>query len=70
VSIRGGFSEVDFPDKPFWWPEADQAFIEALQENLRPDIPVEISEKDVNDPGFSRRVAEKLLEFLGDPSSS
>jgi uncharacterized protein (UPF0261 family) len=61
---RGGFSEVDFPEKPFWWPEADQAFFEALQENLRPDIPIEISDKDVNDPSFSRRVAEKLLEFL------
>ncbi|HLE13123.1 MAG TPA: Tm-1-like ATP-binding domain-containing protein [Anaerolineales bacterium] len=60
----GGFSEVDYPEKPFWWPEANQAFVEALQENLRPDIPVEISEKDVNDAGFSRRVAEKLLEFL------
>jgi uncharacterized protein (UPF0261 family) len=60
----GGFSEVDYPEKPFWWPEANQAFVEALQQNLRLDIPVEISDKDVNDAGFSRRVAEKLLEFL------
>jgi uncharacterized protein (UPF0261 family) len=60
----GGFSEVDFPEKPFWWPEANQAFVDALKKNLRKDIPVEISDKDVNDPEFSGRVAEKLLEFM------
>jgi len=60
----GGFSEVDFPGKPFWWPEANQAFVDALKKRLRPDIPVEISDKDVNHLEFSRRVAEKLLEFL------
>ena len=60
----GGFSEVDAPDKPFWWPEADQAFVDSLKEHLRPDIPLEISDKDVNHPEFSGRVAEKLLEFL------
>lgn len=60
----GGFSEVDFPEKPFWWPEANQAFVEALKNNLRSDIPLEISDKDVNDPEFSGRVAHKLLELL------
>lgn len=60
----GGFSEVDFPGKPFWWPEANQAFVDALKKHLRSDIPLEISDKDVNDPEFSGRVAEKLLEFL------
>jgi len=60
----GGFSEVDFPGKPFWWPEANQAFVDELRQHLRPDIPVEISDKDVNHPEFSSRVAEKLLEFL------
>lgn len=60
----GGFSEIDFPDKPFWWPEADQAFVDALKKHLRPDIPIEISDKDVNHPEFSSHVAEKLLKFL------
>ena len=27
----GGFSELDFPEKPFWWPEANQAFVDALK---------------------------------------
>ncbi|MHC1783705.1 MAG: Tm-1-like ATP-binding domain-containing protein [Anaerolineaceae bacterium] len=60
----GGFSEVDFPEKPFWWPEANQAFVDALNENIRSDIPVVISDKDVNDPEFSAMVANKLSEFL------
>jgi uncharacterized protein (UPF0261 family) len=60
----GGFSEVDYPGQPFWCPEADQAFVDALKKRLRPDIPVEISDKDVNDLEFSCQVAEKLLEFL------
>ncbi|MBA4419555.1 MAG: hypothetical protein C0391_00195 [Anaerolinea sp.] len=60
----GGFSEVDFPEKPFWWPEANQAFVDALKKNLRPDIQVVMSDKDVNDPEFSGMVADKLIEFL------
>jgi uncharacterized protein (UPF0261 family) len=60
----GGFSEVDFPDKPFWWPEANQAFLDALKKKLRSDIPVVVSDKDVNHPEFSGMVASKLIEFL------
>lgn len=60
----GGFSEIDFPDKSFWWPEADQAFVDALKKDLRSDIPVVISDKDVNNPEFSEMVVEKLIEFL------
>jgi uncharacterized protein (UPF0261 family) len=60
----GGFSEIDFPDKPFWWPEAVQAFVEGLKSKLKPGIPVTISEKDVNDPDFSGLVAETLLDML------
>jgi uncharacterized protein (UPF0261 family) len=60
----GGFSEMDYPGQPFWWPEADQAFVDALKKHLRPDIPVEISDKDVNHPEFAGRTAYKLLEFL------
>jgi len=66
----GGFSEVDFPGQPFWWPEANQAFVDSLKKHLRADIPVEISELDVNHPDFSGRVAAKLLEFLKEPQRS
>jgi uncharacterized protein (UPF0261 family) len=60
----GGFSEVDYPGQPFWCPEADQAFVDALRKYLRPDIPIEVSEKAVNDSEFSSRAAERLLELI------
>ena len=60
----GGFSEIDFPGKPFWWPEADQAFVKGLRSNLNADIPVTIMDEDVNDPEFSGRVARTLLDML------
>jgi uncharacterized protein (UPF0261 family) len=60
----GGFSEVDIPGGPFWLPEADQAFVDALRRNLRPEIPVEIMDVDVNNPAFSTRAVEALLALL------
>jgi uncharacterized protein (UPF0261 family) len=59
-----GFSEVDAPGQPFWWPEADQAFLESLQKNLRKDIEVHVLDMNVNDPEFSGAVANRLLEML------
>lgn len=60
----GGFSEIDAPEKPFWWPEADQAFVNGLKSILRADIPVVVMDKNVNDPEFSGKVAETLLVML------
>lgn len=59
-----GWSELDAPDKPFWWPEADQAFIDSLKRHLRADIPVILIDHNINDPEFSGKVAETLLELL------
>lgn len=59
-----GFSEVDAPGKPFWWPEADIAFVNALKSKLRTDIPLIMMDNNVNDPEFSGRLAESLLEML------
>ncbi|MDR3497096.1 MAG: Tm-1-like ATP-binding domain-containing protein [Ancalomicrobiaceae bacterium] len=59
-----GFSEVDAPGKPFWWPEADQAFVDALRAELRPDIPVTLVDHNVNDPEFSELAANTLLQML------
>jgi uncharacterized protein (UPF0261 family) len=60
----GGFSEVDLPGKAFWWPEADQAFVQALKSKLRTGIPVVEMQTDVNDPTFSGKVAQTLLDML------
>ncbi len=58
------FSELDYPGQPFWCPEADHAFLEALRKFLCPDIPLEVSEKAMNDSEFSSRVAERLLGLI------
>ncbi len=59
-----GWSVIDAPDGPFWWPEADQALHKALKENLRSDIPVLEIDANVNDPEFSSRAAGTLLDLI------
>ena len=59
-----GFSQIDLKGEIFYWPEANQAFISALKNNLRSDIPVTEMDFDINAPEFSGKVAETLLEML------
>ncbi len=65
IPLRG-WSMIDSPAGPFWWPEADQAFVEALKAKLRPDIPVFEIDANVNDLEFARRCALALLEGMKD----
>lgn len=59
-----GFSQIDIEGGPFYWPEANQAFITALKHDLREDIPVIEVDYDINAPEFSALVAETLLNML------
>jgi uncharacterized protein (UPF0261 family) len=59
-----GVSELDVEGKPFYQPEALQAFIDALKAKLRPDIPVIERQVDINDPQFSGAAADALLGML------
>jgi uncharacterized protein (UPF0261 family) len=59
-----GWSVIDAPGGPFWWPEADAALHSTLKESLRPDIPVVELDANVNDAEFSRCAAETLLACL------
>lgn len=61
-----GFSQIDLKGEIFYWPEANQAFITALKNNLRSDIPVTEMDFDINAPEFSGKVAETLLEMLAE----
>jgi uncharacterized protein (UPF0261 family) len=63
IPLRG-FSAMDSPGQPFYFPEANRAFIEALKTNLPPGIPVIEKDLHINDPSFARAVAQALLEFL------
>ncbi len=59
-----GFSMLDAPGKEFWWPEANQAFFDAIKKYLKPDIPVYEMDCNINDDEFADAVANKMLEFL------
>ncbi len=63
IPLRG-WSMIDAPGGPFWWPEADEAFVAALKGNLRPEIPVVEMDANVNDPAFARCCAETLLKSM------
>jgi uncharacterized protein (UPF0261 family) len=59
-----GVSQLDSPGGAFWDPEADQACYDAIKRNLKPGIPVIEVDANINDPEFSGKVAETLLEML------
>ena len=60
-----GVSMLDSPGGDFWDPAADQACYEAIKKNLKPGIPVIEMDSNINDPEFSDKAAELLLEMLG-----
>jgi len=59
-----GVSMLDSEGERFWDPEADQACFDAIKKNLKPGIPVVEMDNNINDPAFSTKVAETLLEML------
>ncbi|MGB9698234.1 MAG: Tm-1-like ATP-binding domain-containing protein [Thermodesulfobacteriota bacterium] len=60
----GGFSAIDAPGQPFYFPQANRAFIETLKMNLPPHITVVETEWHINDPAFAREIAQVLLRFI------
>jgi Uncharacterized conserved protein len=59
-----GFSQLDSPGNPFWWPEADQAMVRSLKETLRPGIPVIELDAHINDAVFADRAVDQLLRMM------
>ncbi|MDF3016675.1 MAG: hypothetical protein K0R44_1900 [Thermomicrobiales bacterium] len=62
----GGVSMLDSPGQPFWDPVADGACFAAIRENLRPDIPVEELDLNINDPAFADRAVDLLVELINE----
>ncbi len=59
-----GLSIPNVPGGPFWNPEADAAFLKALCDGIRADIPVHTFERHVNDPAFGVEVAELFIDLM------
>jgi uncharacterized protein (UPF0261 family) len=59
-----GVSMLDSEGDRFWCPEADRACYDAIKRNLKPGIPVIEVDHNINDPEFSGKVAETLLDLL------
>ena len=60
----GGVSMLDSDGERFWDPAADRACFDAIRDNLRQGIPYLEDEHNINDPAFSGRAADLLLEML------
>ena len=60
----GGVSMLDSDGERFWDPAADRACFDAIRGNLRQGIPFLEDAHNINDPAFSGRVANLLLEML------
>ncbi len=64
VAPTRGFSLSDTEGGALWYPAADGAFLDSLAAALRPDIPFERVERDINDAAFAELVAERFLELM------
>jgi len=60
----GGFSAIDAPGQPFFFPQANHAFIETLKKNLPSHLTIVERDLHINDPAFAREIAQALLSFL------
>jgi uncharacterized protein (UPF0261 family) len=59
-----GLSIPSVPGGVFWDPAADARFLEALQADIRPDIPVTTHPHHINDEAFAHAVAERFVDLL------
>ena len=59
----GGVSILDGDGEVFCDREADQALFTSIKRNVNPEIPVFEIEANINDPAFSQRAVEILLEM-------
>jgi len=63
IPLRG-FSYPDRENLPHWWPEGNQAFIDAVKAHLNPSIPYTELDAHINDPEFIDPVTETFLEMM------
>lgn len=61
---RRGFSVPDAEGGPFWDPEADAAFVDALLAEVRDGISVDVRDAHINDRAFADATVEELLRLF------
>jgi len=59
-----GVSAIDAVGLPFWWPEADARYLDALKANLHPQVRLLEIDAHINDEGFARAAADSLLQLM------
>jgi uncharacterized protein (UPF0261 family) len=64
VLPRGGLSALDVEGGPFWWPEADAALVQSLNNWISPHVRVRRVDVHVNDPAFAAAAVE-MFDGLG-----
>jgi uncharacterized protein (UPF0261 family) len=60
---EGGFSALSTPSGPFWWPEADEAFMTSVGASVGREVEVTRLLLHINDPEFARAAAAKLISL-------
>lgn len=61
---KKGFSILDSEGNDFWWPEADQAFLSELKQNLRDGIELKELDANINDEQFADTAVDMFLELM------
>ena len=59
-----GFTEINQAGREFWFPEGNQAAIETLKRNLRPEVPVIVLDVHINHPIFAEAAAHCLERLI------
>jgi uncharacterized protein (UPF0261 family) len=61
-----GVSVLDRPGGAFWDPDADHACYQAIRSHLKPSVPVEEIDANINDEAFGQQAADLLLAMIGE----
>ncbi|MGO9274937.1 MAG: Tm-1-like ATP-binding domain-containing protein [Terriglobia bacterium] len=65
-----GVSAIDAAGLPFWWPEADSSYLDALKANLHPRVRLLEVDAHINDESFARSAADSLLQLMSARAAS
>jgi uncharacterized protein (UPF0261 family) len=59
-----GYSFPDRRDLPHWDPEGNEAFVEALKADLKPQIPLVEIDAHINDPEFIDPIVDEFINVM------